>query len=111
MNAANGLVHLHSKGILHRDIKLGNFLVDEHYNAFVIDFGVSRVATFDPKDKMTLVGTPTYMAPEVLDAKPYDHKADTYSFAFVLWAMVRRTVLPSSSHFLLCQSHVSLVDR
>ena len=76
--------------------------VDEHYNAFVIDFGVSRVATFDPKDKMTLVGTPTYMAPEVLDARPYDEKADTYSFAFVLWSMVRFTIGFTIAH---CQDH------
>jgi len=62
--------------------------VDEHYNIYVIDFGVSRVSPDDPLEKQTIVCTPTWMAPEVLSKQPYDHKADTYSFALVLWGML-----------------------
>eukprot|EP01125_Pyxidicula_operculata_P010738 TRINITY_DN3534_c0_g1_i1.p1 TRINITY_DN3534_c0_g1~~TRINITY_DN3534_c0_g1_i1.p1 ORF type:complete len:682 (+),score=70.27 TRINITY_DN3534_c0_g1_i1:21-2066(+) len=88
MNAANGIEYLHTRKIIHRDIKAGNFLIDEHYNVYVIDFGVSRVKPDDPNEKLTVTGTPTWMAPEVADARPYDNKADSYSFALVLWQLV-----------------------
>uniref|UniRef100_A0A6B2L6B9 Protein kinase domain-containing protein n=1 Tax=Arcella intermedia TaxID=1963864 RepID=A0A6B2L6B9_9EUKA len=88
MNAANGIHYLHQKKIIHRDIKAANFLVDEHYNVYVIDFGVSRVSPDDPVEKQTIVGTPLWMAPEVLSKEPYNEKADSYSFALVLWGMI-----------------------
>jgi len=61
--------------------------VDEHYNVYVIDFGVSRIDVDDPLEKMTVIGTPTWMAPEVMTKLPYTNKADTYSFALVLWEL------------------------
>lgn len=91
MQCANGLQHLHNKNIIHRDIKTGNFLVDSHFHCYVIDFGVSRVTAVDPRSKMTIIGTPVWMAPEVLDNQPYYEKADVFSFACVIWAMVRRS--------------------
>jgi len=88
MNAANGINYLHSKNIIHRDIKAANFLIDEHFNVYVIDYGVSRVSPDDPQEKQTIVGTPVWMAPEVLSKFPYSSKADSYSFSLVLWGMV-----------------------
>jgi len=88
MNAANGINYLHTKNIIHRDIKAANFLIDEHFNVYVIDYGVSRVSPDDPLEKQTIVGTPVWMAPEVLSKLPYSSKADSYSFSLVLWGMV-----------------------
>jgi len=86
MNAANGLSFLHSKHIIHRDVKTQNFLVNDVFAVKVIDFGVSRI--IDNEQKMTLIGTPIWMAPEVLARSKYTEKADVYSFGLVLWAMV-----------------------
>jgi len=52
----------------------------------VIDFGVSRVV--DNQHTMTLIGTPIWMAPEVISKTHYTEKADIYSFSLVLWSMV-----------------------
>jgi len=87
MNAANCIQFLHSRYIIHRDIKPANFLLDEHYVLRVTDFGVSRAMEGLELGKYTYSGTEVWMAPEVFE-KIYDHKADTYSFALVLWSML-----------------------
>eukprot|EP01129_Flabellula_baltica_P010124 TRINITY_DN4239_c0_g1_i1.p1 TRINITY_DN4239_c0_g1~~TRINITY_DN4239_c0_g1_i1.p1 ORF type:complete len:648 (+),score=143.15 TRINITY_DN4239_c0_g1_i1:54-1997(+) len=87
LSACVGISELHEKNIIHRDIKTQNFLVDDYYGVKVIDFGVSRVAA-DEEMKMTLIGTPVWMAPEVLRGESYSFPADVYSLASVLWAML-----------------------
>jgi len=87
MNAANCIQFLHSRYIIHRDIKPANFLMDDKFSLKVIDFGVSRVLEDASDSTYTYSGTEVYMAPEVYLMK-YDHKADSYSFGLVLWAMV-----------------------
>jgi len=87
MNAANCIHFLHSRYIIHRDIKPANFLLDENFVLRVTDFGVSRAMEDELTGNYTWIGTEVYMAPEVY-SKNYDYKADTYSFALVLWSMV-----------------------
>eukprot|EP01129_Flabellula_baltica_P005270 TRINITY_DN1893_c0_g1_i4.p1 TRINITY_DN1893_c0_g1~~TRINITY_DN1893_c0_g1_i4.p1 ORF type:complete len:611 (+),score=110.94 TRINITY_DN1893_c0_g1_i4:385-2217(+) len=87
LSATLGLAHLHSKNIVHRDIKTANFLVDEHYNVKIIDFGVSRVKAQNGL-RMTVVGTPVWMAPEVSKGDPYDERADIYSMGLLFWSLV-----------------------
>jgi len=87
MNAANCIHFLHSRFIIHRDIKPANFLLDEHFVLRVTDFGVSRAMEDEMTGRYTWIGTEVWMAPEVY-AKNYDYKADTYSFALVLWSML-----------------------
>ncbi|GJW56557.1 serine/threonine-protein kinase HT1, partial [Tanacetum coccineum] len=79
------LSFLHSKKIVHRDVKTENMLLDANGTLKIADFGVARVEAQNPKDMTGKTGTLTYMAPEVIDGKPYDRKCDVYSFAICLW--------------------------
>ncbi|XP_059310174.1 serine/threonine-protein kinase STY13-like [Lycium ferocissimum] len=85
LDVARGLSYLHSKKIVHRDVKTGNLLVDKEGRVKIIDFGISRVEASCPIDMTAQTGTVGYMAPEVLAGLPYDHKCDIYSFGICLW--------------------------
>mmetsp|Transcript_18925 Transcript_18925/g.21092 ORF Transcript_18925/g.21092 Transcript_18925/m.21092 type:complete len:364 (+) Transcript_18925:31-1122(+) len=77
-----GLVALHDEGLLHRDVKAGNILVDESGRICLADFGFSAILDSHDERRTTFVGTPCWMAPEVLDPeeyKGYDRRADTWS--------------------------------
>jgi len=66
-------------GIVHRDLKPDNCLVSETYDLKVADFGEARALDIDAT--MTMVGTPMYVAPEIMRGDHYDFKVDVYSFA------------------------------
>jgi serine/threonine protein kinase len=75
--------YLHSKNLIHRDLKAANLLVNNQGVCKVADFGISTVKP-NVTRTMTCVGTPIYMAPEVLTRNKYSEKADVYSFGIVL---------------------------
>ncbi|KAG6525771.1 serine/threonine-protein kinase STY13-like [Zingiber officinale] len=85
LDLSRGLSYLHSKKIVHRDVKTENMLLDAERNLKIADFGVARVEAQNPKDMTGETGTLGYMAPEVLDGKPYNRKCDVYSFGICLW--------------------------
>lgn len=91
-DAAMGMNWLHrlKPAFLHRDLKTGNLLVDENWTVKVADFGLSSIKSLDEDgNKVTgAVGSPFYMAPEVLVDKEYDEKADVYSFAIIVWEVL-----------------------
>lgn len=85
LDLARGLSYLHSKKIVHRDVKTENMLIDANRSLKIADFGVARVEAQNPRDMTGETGTLGYMAPEVLDGKPYNRKCDVYSFGICLW--------------------------
>ncbi|CAI0559421.1 unnamed protein product [Linum tenue] len=85
LDLSRGLSYLHSKKIVHRDVKSENMLLDAQRNLKIADFGVARVEAQNPSDMTGETGTLGYMAPEVLDGKPYNRRCDVYSFGICLW--------------------------
>jgi len=80
--------YCHQKGVVHRDLKLENILLDEDKNIKIIDFGFSVIVT--PKTKLKVFcGTPSYMAPEIIAKKEYyGPPADVWSLGVILYAML-----------------------
>eukprot|EP00850_Spirogloea_muscicola_P003316 SM000013S26485 [mRNA] locus=s13:633302:635360:- [translate_table: standard] len=85
LDVARGLAYLHSKKIVHRDVKSENMLLDKRGTVKIADFGVARVEAKNPRDMTGETGTIGYMAPEILDGKPYNRQADVYSYGICLW--------------------------
>lgn len=92
---ASGLAYLHSKGIFHRDLTSKNCLIksdDGMYTAVVGDFGLAeKIPTnLAEGEKLSVVGSPFWMAPEVLRDEPYNEKADVFSYGIILCEIIAR---------------------
>lgn len=78
--------HMHAQGIVHRDIKAENIMLNKQQELKLIDFGLSKRQQ-GKKKLHTVAGTPYYMAPEVLDGT-YDSKCDTWSLGCLLYVFM-----------------------
>jgi WD40 repeat protein/tRNA A-37 threonylcarbamoyl transferase component Bud32 len=89
MQLASGLAAAHAQGLVHRDIKPGNILLENSIQRVKItDFGLARVAAdAGPTATRALAGTPLYMSPEQARGDPSDHRTDLFSLGSVLYAL------------------------
>lgn len=86
----SGVHYMHSKGIVHRDLKLENLLLDKHKNIIITDFGFVNSFSNDNALMKTSCGSPCYAAPElVISNDPYEPKSvDIWSCGVILYAML-----------------------
>lgn len=94
ISAANGIAYLHSKGIIHRDIKPENILVSKDLSTVKIaDLGISKVVYWKPiTQEGQILGTPAYMAPELLEGKSDDPRIDIYAFGITIYEVLTHNV-------------------
>lgn len=84
----SGLKYIHSRGILHRDLKLGNFFVNENMELRLGDFGLAAKLETVELRKKTICGTPNYLAPEVLNRQGHGTESDVWSLGCVMYTLM-----------------------
>jgi NIMA (never in mitosis gene a)-related kinase 1/4/5 len=85
------LKHVHDKKILHRDLKGSNVFLTSKGFVKLGDFGVAKALEKTKDMAATVVGTPYYLSPEIVQAQPYDYKTDVWSLGIILYEMCALT--------------------
>jgi len=103
---AAGLAAAHAQGVIHRDVKPGNVMIESAGRVKITDFGLARAASdnVDLTSAGLAVGTPAYMAPEQVSGNKPDARADLFALGCVMYAMVRGRS-PFHGHNVLDTAH------
>lgn len=91
---ADGLVHMHARGVIHADLKPSNVVLGRGTAAKVIDYGLARVVSDPPKERVQ--GTPEYMAPETAKHKIVNERTDIYNFGAMAYRLATFKLPPQA---------------
>lgn len=80
--------YVHSKKVIHRDLKLGNLFLTDHMTLKVGDFGLAAQVFYQGERKRTVCGTPNYLAPEVLESQGHSYEVDIWGIGVILYCML-----------------------
>ncbi|OAY57265.1 serine/threonine-protein kinase STY13 [Manihot esculenta] len=87
LDVARGMEYVHGLGLIHRDLKSDNLLIFGDKSIKIADFGVARIEV-QTEGMTPETGTYRWMAPEMIQHRPYTQKVDVYSFGIVLWELI-----------------------
>ncbi|HVR98429.1 MAG TPA: serine/threonine-protein kinase [Thermoanaerobaculia bacterium] len=87
---ADALDYAHSHGVIHRDVKPANIIITDDHRVKITDFGIARLNSSNLTQEGQLLGTPNYMAPEQVQGREVDHRADLFALGVVLYEMLTR---------------------
>jgi serine/threonine protein kinase/Tfp pilus assembly protein PilF len=104
-----GLAEAHKLGVVHRDLKPQNIMIDKSGNAHILDFGIARSLSAEGiTDAGVMIGTPDYMSPEQVEGQDVDQRSDLYSLGIILYEMVTgRVPFQADSAFAVGMKHKS----
>jgi len=108
-----GLAEAHRLGVVHRDLKPQNIMIDSEGNAHIMDFGIAlSVETKGVTEAGVIIGTPDYMSPEQVEGKQADKRSDVYSVGVIIYEMVTgRVPFEGDTALSIALKHKSEVPR
>jgi serine/threonine protein kinase/Tfp pilus assembly protein PilF len=109
----DGLSEAHRLGVVHRDLKPGNIMIDQEGNAKIMDFGIARsLKGKGITGAGVMIGTPEYMSPEQVEGKEADERSDLYALGVILYEMVTgRVPFEGDTPLSIAVKHKSEIPR